>query len=86
VQKYLHNLKAWNSLPVEQQEHAIGRGKADNVEMAEELKPANAHTVLTVLTGADGNELKIVRDNIPSGVSARLSSAPISSAMPRRRL
>jgi putative iron-dependent peroxidase len=67
VQKYLHNMKAWNSLTVEQQEHAIGRGKADNVEMAEELKPANAHTVLTVLTDDGGNELKIVRDNMPFG-------------------
>nr|WP_219818270.1 Dyp-type peroxidase [Clavibacter michiganensis] len=67
VQKYLHNLTAWNTLTVEQQEQAIGRGKADNVEQAEEKKAPNAHTVLTVLTDADGNELKIVRDNMPFG-------------------
>jgi putative iron-dependent peroxidase len=67
VQKYLHNLKAWNLLTVEQQEQAIGRGKANNVEQAEEKKAPNAHTVLTVLTDADGNELKIVRDNMPFG-------------------
>jgi putative iron-dependent peroxidase len=67
VQKYLHNLTAWNTLTVEQQEQAIGRGKANNVEQAEEKKAPNAHTVLTVLTDADGNELKIVRDNMPFG-------------------
>jgi putative iron-dependent peroxidase len=67
VQKYLHNLTAWNLLSVEQQEQAIGRGKANNVEQAEEQKAPNAHTVLTVLTDADGNEEKIVRDNMPFG-------------------
>src|SRR5579863_5419867 len=32
VQKYLHDMKAWNALPVEMQERVIGRRKLSDVE------------------------------------------------------
>src|SRR6185437_4749788 len=32
VQKYLHDLKAWNTVPVEQQENIIGRAKQSDIE------------------------------------------------------
>ncbi len=67
VQKYLHDLVAWNALPVEEQERAIGRSKLADVEMADDIKPANAHTTLTVIEDPDGTERKIVRDNMPFG-------------------
>ena len=35
VQKYLHDLEAWNTLTVEQQEQAVGRTKLDDVELPE---------------------------------------------------
>ena len=41
VQKYLHDLAAWNALSVEEQELAIGRKKLDDVELPDNLKPAN---------------------------------------------
>ncbi|MGO4702510.1 Dyp-type peroxidase [Dyella sp. 2RAB6] len=66
VQKYLHDLKAWNAIPVEQQEKIIGRKKASNIELAEEAKPSYAHNVLTVIE-ENGEELDIVRDNMPFG-------------------
>ncbi|GAB3923162.1 Dyp-type peroxidase [Kribbella albertanoniae] len=67
VQKYLHDLKAWNALTTEQQELAIGRTKLDDIELDDDTKPSNAHIVLNVIEDADGNELQILRDNMPFG-------------------
>ncbi|WP_238161044.1 Dyp-type peroxidase [Kribbella antibiotica] len=67
VQKYLHDMKAWNTLTTEQQEHAIGRTKLDDIELDDDAKPSNAHIVLNVIEDADGNELQILRDNMPFG-------------------
>lgn len=67
VQKYLHDLAAWNALTVEQQEAAIGRSKLEDVEFADEDKLPNSHLALNVIEDADGNELSIVRQNMPFG-------------------
>lgn len=67
VQKYLHELAAWNSLSVTEQELVIGRTKLENVELDDEVKPADAHIALNVITDEDGTELKIVRHNMPFG-------------------
>jgi len=65
VQKYIHDLTAWNSLKVEDQEAAIGRTKLDNIELTD--KAPNSHVLLNTIEDADGNELKILRDNMPFG-------------------
>lgn len=67
VQKYLHDLDKWNALSVEQQEGAVGRTKLADIELADEVKPADSHVALTVITGPDGTEQKIVRFNMPFG-------------------
>jgi len=67
VQKYIHDLDAWNALKVEDQEAAIGRHKADNVEIPDEDKAPNSHVLLNTVEDSDGNELKILRDNMPFG-------------------
>jgi len=67
VQKYLHDMPAWNALSTEDQEHAVGRTKLTNIELPDDVKPANSHVALNVITGPDGEELKIVRDNMPFG-------------------
>ena len=66
VQKYLHNMKAWNVLPVEAQERIIGRRKLSDIELGDAEKPASAHNALTVIE-ENGKELKILRDNMPFG-------------------
>jgi len=66
VQKYLHNLKAWEALPVETQERIIGRRKLSDVELADADKPAYAHNVLTNIE-ENGRQLQILRDNMPFG-------------------
>ncbi|MFD4567113.1 Dyp-type peroxidase [Streptomyces sp. NPDC058251] len=67
VQKYLHDLAAWNALTTQQQENAIGRSKLANIEMPDDVKPPDSHVALNVITDKDGNEQKIVRENMPFG-------------------
>lgn len=66
VQKYLHDLQRWNALPVEAQERIIGRTKQTNIELDDAVKPSCAHNALTTIV-EDGEELDIVRDNMPFG-------------------
>jgi putative iron-dependent peroxidase len=66
VQKYLHNMKAWNDLSIEAQEHIIGRRKLSDIELSDAEKPSSAHSALTVIE-ENGKELKILRDNMPFG-------------------
>jgi porphyrinogen peroxidase len=67
VQKYLHDLDAWDALPVEEQERAIGRTKLSDIELPDELKPANSHVTLNTIVDEDGEERQIVRFNMPFG-------------------
>src|SRR5580700_268264 len=66
VQKYLHDLKTWNALPVEMQERIIGRRKLSDVELSDKDKPAYAHNALTNIE-ENGRQLQILRDNMPFG-------------------
>jgi len=66
VQKYLHNMKAWDGLSIEAQENIIGRRKLSDVELSDAEKPASAHNALTVIE-ENGKEVKILRDNMPFG-------------------
>jgi len=67
VQKYLHDLQAWNALPVEAQELVIGRTKLSDVELDDADKPADSHVALNTIVDPDGTERKILRDNMPFG-------------------
>ncbi|BAN26229.1 Dyp-type peroxidase [Caballeronia insecticola] len=66
VQKYLHNLDAWNGLTVEQQELIIGREKLSDVELDESIKPSCSHSSLTTID-ENGQEVKILRHNMAFG-------------------
>ena len=66
VQKYRHDLDAWNAVPVEEQERIIGREKLSNIELDDGAKPSWAHNALTDIE-ADGEEFTIVRHNMPYG-------------------
>ena len=70
VQKYLHDMAAWNALTIEAQERIIGRTKLSDIELADDVKPNSAHNALTSLV-ENGKEVKILRDNMPFGDAAR---------------
>jgi putative iron-dependent peroxidase len=63
VQKYIHDLKAFKALPVEEQEKVFGRYKESDVEMTDEVKPSNSHSAVANV----GDDLKVIRDNMPFG-------------------
>jgi putative iron-dependent peroxidase len=67
IQKYLHDMRSWDSLSVTEQERVFGRTKLEDIEMGDDVKPSNSHIALNVITDDDGNELKIVRANMPFG-------------------
>jgi putative iron-dependent peroxidase len=67
VQKYVHDMGAWDALTVEEQERVIGRAKLSNVEMDDDVKPANSHVALNTIIDPDGTQRQILRDNMPFG-------------------
>lgn len=71
VQKYVHDMRAWNALPVEEQEKVIGRTKSSNIELDDDAKPADSHVALNTVTAADGSQLQILRDNMPWGTAGQ---------------
>lgn len=67
VQKYLHNLTAWNALAIEEQERVIGRTKLSDIELDADVKPTNSHVALNTIIDDDGTEHEILRHNMAFG-------------------
>ena len=67
VQKYRHDIEGWNALAVEQQERIIGREKLSDTELTDDVKPSFAHNALTTILDENGDEVQILRDNMPFG-------------------
>ncbi|MGL6258087.1 Dyp-type peroxidase [Vibrio sp. WXL210] len=64
VQRFIHNLPAWNRLNISAQEKVVGRTKPDSIEL--EDVPAQSH-VGRVDIKEKGKGLKIVRHSLPYG-------------------
>jgi porphyrinogen peroxidase len=67
VQRYVHDMAAWDDLTVEEQERVIGRAKLSNVEMDDDVKPSNSHVALNTIVEPDGTQRQILRENMPFG-------------------
>ena len=63
VQKYIHDLNAFEELSIEEQEKVFGRYKLNDIEMQDDMKPSNSHIAVANI----GDEFKIIRDNLPFG-------------------
>lgn len=68
IQRYIHDLRRWESLDVAAQEAAVGRTKADDIELDDEVKPPTAH-IARVVIEQDGAELEILRHSLPYGTT-----------------
>jgi len=66
VQRYVTDFTSWDALPTEEQENAIGRTKADDVELDDAACPPSAHKERTTIV-RDGEEHKILRHNMAWG-------------------
>lgn len=67
VQRYLHDLRLWDSLSVAEQERIVGRTKLSDIELPDEIKPSNSHVALNTILDADGHQRQVVRYNMPFG-------------------
>lgn len=67
VQRWVHDLAAFDALAVEEQEGVIGRTKADSVELDDDVKPPTAHIARVVIEDDAGEELEIWRRSVPYG-------------------
>ncbi|MGO9487525.1 MAG: Dyp-type peroxidase [Solirubrobacteraceae bacterium] len=67
VQRYLHDLGSWDALSVAEQERVIGRTKLSDIEMPDDVKPANSHVALNTIVDEDGEQRQILRYNMPFG-------------------
>ena len=85
VQKYLHDLDAWNALPTEAQERIIGRTKLSDIELDDSVKPTSAHNALTIDRREWQGDQDPARQHALRASPARANSAPISSATAVRR-
>ncbi|GAA0681074.1 Dyp-type peroxidase [Marinobacterium maritimum] len=79
LQRYEHDLTAWQRLSLKQQEDTYGRTKADNVEYPGDKKSLHAHTKRTSLKHADGSSMEILRHSMPYGDSQRKGLVFIST-------
>jgi len=66
VQRWIHNLELFETLPLEDQEKVFGRTKLDS----KKLKPMlpESHVTQTDLKDEKGRDLKIVRHSMPFGL------------------
>jgi porphyrinogen peroxidase len=64
TQRWVHDLDAFHTLPVAEQEGVFGRSKPDSIEMSDDAKPASAH-IARVVIEEDGEELEIYRRSTP---------------------
>ena len=72
VQKYLHDLGAWNGIGPDRQQTIIGRTKADNIELPDASgKSQKSHKTLSTIVDDKGVEHDILRDNMPFGDPAQ---------------
>lgn len=68
MQRYVHDLDAWERLEQARQERVIGRTKPDDRELGDGEKPPTAH-ISRVVIRADGEELEILRHSMPYGTA-----------------
>jgi len=85
VQKYLHDLQAWNALPVEAQERVIGRTKLSDIELDDAVQPPDSHVARTTIVDPMGPSGRSCGTTCRSAPSGGVSSAPTSSATPAPR-
>lgn len=67
VQKYVHNLPAWEGVSAAEQEAIVGRTKLDNIEIDDDDKVQKSHKSLATITDGNGVEHDILRGNMPFG-------------------
>ena len=67
VQKYVHDMSSWEALSVDRAGAGDRPHQARRHRVPRRCQAANSHVALNVIEDADGNQLQIVRANMPFG-------------------
>ena len=68
--RWVHDLDAFDALPIAEQERVIGRSKPESIEFEGAALPPTAHIARTQIENAAGDELPIYRRSVPYGTVA----------------
>ncbi len=85
VQRWVHDLTAFERLAVADQEAVIGRTKPDSTELDEEHLPDDAH-IARVVVEEEGEELEIFRRSTPFGSLSEHGLQFVGFSADQRRL
>jgi putative iron-dependent peroxidase len=85
VQKWVHDIVAWDGLSITEQERVMGRTKADSIELDEEVRGPQSHVSRNVIE-EDGRELHIFRRNSPFGAATEHGTMFVGFSADQRRL
>jgi putative iron-dependent peroxidase len=85
VQQWMHDVAAFEALPVEEQEKVIGRTKQTSIELAEEVRGTESHVSRTVIE-ENGVEQHIFRRNTPFGTATEHGTMFIGFSSDQKRL
>ena len=85
VMRWIHNLAAFEALPLAEQERAIGRSKADSIEFTGDALPPTAHIARVQIEDEAGEEIPIYRRSVPYGTIAEHGLYFVAFAADRAR-
>lgn len=67
TQRWVHDLAAFETLEVADQERVFGRTKLDSVALPKNIRPSNAHITLAEIHDDQGEEREVYRRSTPYG-------------------
>jgi porphyrinogen peroxidase len=65
--RWIHDLAAFEALPIAEQERVFGRRKSNSDELVGDAKPSTAHIARVEISNEAGEELPIWRRSVPYG-------------------
>ena len=86
VMRWVHDLAAFEALPIEEQQRVFGRTKLDSVELRGGAKPETAHIARVEIADETGEELPIYRRSVPYGTLAEHGLMFVAFAADRARV
>ena len=84
--RWVHDLVAFEALPIDEQQRVFGRTKLDSVELKGGAKPETAHIARVEIADDAGEELPIYRRSVPYGTLAEHGLMFVAFAADRARV
>ncbi len=86
LQRWVHDLAAFDTLDIPQREQVIGRTLDGSVELGEDIQPPDSHVSRVVVEDDDGEELEVWRRSTPFGTMAEHGLMFLAFSRDRDRL